>query len=907
MIPLELKIRNFLSYGAHTETIDFAPHHLICLTGKNGHGKSALLDAITWAIWGQARKVAGIARSDEHLVRLGQSSMSVTLDFLCGGERYRVTRDFSMATNKKGVMQLHLGLFKQEIDAYVSLSERTMRDTQEKLDAIVGLSYDTFINSVFLRQGQANEFSKKSPLERKEILCSLLGLTRYEELRKLAIERQRGYEKEREILSHLNTSLLAELNTRADVAAQAESTAQQLATIESNERELAASLEELGAKQAEAARAQTALALARQAAEQQSQRQGQQLTTIKMLLTERRTYQHRAGSLDAAALAREQEQLSQRLSQLEALKGRQVSMKEQLLNLTAKKQLHLSTLLSELQAQVQLAAQNREQVRFAHERVQTELGEVAKRLTNGRAQLKTLIEKKSTLEQTLSRQKAVDDTVKQLEHQLTRTAQFSARWQLRSQQHEEAHTAAAERLRRLTEQNSTCPLCTQCLPEEHRLLLVAQAERMVHHLSHANGRLQRLLTRLTVQAKKVEGTLKKYLLEKEGLTRSAQELTQTGEQLTQIQAQLAEITTREAELSRLQAATIARATEAERAYTAAAAALETVPTQDATLRALAHEMAMLAAGLDEIAKGLAAADPKKLRARLAEIDVHQKELALLGHERELNKKRRGQILTTIQELRTTRAQQIVLTDEVARLVPAVEALRADEQRMQKNRKALDAILQKKQQLYEQKGALARQCAVLEKRALEQEKNEMRMKELEEQIEDHQLLAQALSKNGIPALIIEQAVPELESEANALLSRLSDNQAQVMFESLRDLKSGGAKETLDIKISDAMGTRPYELFSGGEAFRIDFALRIALSKLLARRAGTTLQTLIIDEGFGSQDEEGLALIQEALHTIQDDFEKVIVVSHLPAMKHQFPTNFIVHKGAEGSTVSVVEQG
>ena len=107
------------------------------------------------------------------------------------------------------------------------------------------------------------------------------------------------------------------------------------------------------------------------------------------------------------------------------------------------------------------------------------------------------------------------------------------------------------------------------------------------------------------------------------------------------------------------------------------------------------------------------------------------------------------------------------------------------------------------------------------------------------------------------LLIEDAIPEIEQEANHLLAKLTNNQAQIFIESLRDLKKGGTKETLDIKISDAGGIRPYELFSGGEAFRIDFALRIAISKLLARRAGTALQTLIIDEGFGSQDEEGLA--------------------------------------------------
>ena len=151
------------------------------------------------------------------------------------------------------------------------------------------------------------------------------------------------------------------------------------------------------------------------------------------------------------------------------------------------------------------------------------------------------------------------------------------------------------------------------------------------------------------------------------------------------------------------------------------------------------------------------------------------------------------------------------------------------------------------------------------------------------------------------------MPEIEQEANELLAKLTDNQAQIFIESLRDLKKGGAKETLDINISDTMGIRPYEMFSGGEAFRIDFALRIALSKMLARRAGTSLQTLIIDEGFGSQDEEGLAHIMDALYRIQDDFAKVIIVSHLPAMKDQFPVNFNIEKKPSGSVINIIEQG
>jgi DNA repair protein SbcC/Rad50 len=180
-------------------------------------------------------------------------------------------------------------------------------------------------------------------------------------------------------------------------------------------------------------------------------------------------------------------------------------------------------------------------------------------------------------------------------------------------------------------------------------------------------------------------------------------------------------------------------------------------------------------------------------------------------------------------------------------------------------------------------------------------------ELENLCTDYQAIATAVSKDGIQALIIEHALPEIEHETNILLGQLTDNQAQIIIESLRDLKKGGTKETLDIKISDAAGIRPYELFSGGEAFRIDFALRLAISKLLAHRAGTSLQTLIIDEGFGSQDEEGLSHIMDALYKIQNNFSKIIIVSHLASMKDQFPVHFFIEKGSQGSSVRVIEQG
>jgi len=196
---------------------------------------------------------------------------------------------------------------------------------------------------------------------------------------------------------------------------------------------------------------------------------------------------------------------------------------------------------------------------------------------------------------------------------------------------------------------------------------------------------------------------------------------------------------------------------------------------------------------------------------------------------------------------------------------------------------------------------------VEKLHKEKKEREDKIKTVSQSIELYSELACAFGKNGIQALLIEEAIPEIEQEANKLLSMLTDNQSQIFIESLRDLKSGGVRETLDIHISDGAGVRPYEMFSGGEAFRIDFSLRIAISKLLARRAGAALQTLIIDEGFGSQDEEGLQRLMDALYVIQNDFAKVIVVSHLPALKDNFPVHFIIEKSTTGSFVRVEERG
>ena len=158
---------------------------------------------------------------------------------------------------------------------------------------------------------------------------------------------------------------------------------------------------------------------------------------------------------------------------------------------------------------------------------------------------------------------------------------------------------------------------------------------------------------------------------------------------------------------------------------------------------------------------------------------------------------------------------------------------------------------------------------------------------------------AFGRSGVPAMLIDAAVPHLENEANHLLGRMTDNRMAIRLETQRDNRSGNTTETLDILISDELGSRNYELFSGGEAFRINLALRIALSKVLSQRLGTPLPTLFIDEGFGTQDAAGRERIVDAIASIQDQFEKIIVITHLDDLKDLFPARIEVLKTETGS--------
>lgn len=185
MIPVKLNLKNFLSYGEDVPPLDFTQFHVACLSGTNGQGKSALLDALTWSVWGEGRKGSQEKKADNSLLRMGQEDMRVEFIFDLEGDRYRIIRSFSHA-GKSSRASLEFQVYDQKENKYISLSCPSTRETQERIIKTLRLDYHTFINSAFILQGRTNEFSKKTARERKEVLSEILGLSRYDELADLA-------------------------------------------------------------------------------------------------------------------------------------------------------------------------------------------------------------------------------------------------------------------------------------------------------------------------------------------------------------------------------------------------------------------------------------------------------------------------------------------------------------------------------------------------------------------------------------------------------------------------------------------------------------------------------------------------------------------------------------------------
>jgi len=211
----------------------------------------------------------------------------------------------------------------------------------------------------------------------------------------------------------------------------------------------------------------------------------------------------------------------------------------------------------------------------------------------------------------------------------------------------------------------------------------------------------------------------------------------------------------------------------------------------------------------------------------------------------------------------------------------------------------DNLLNQKIEKNSRKLSIERQFEVYSSQKTELNQYENQLLEINSEYGRYDELSTYLGRTGVQALLIEASIPEIEKDANYLLEKMTNGEMFINLETQRQTQKGDTAETLEINVSDSRGMRSYETFSGGEAFRINLALRIALSKLLARRSGCPLPTIFIDEGFGTQDNVGRERIIEVINQISSDFERVVVITHIEEIKEAFPVRIEVIKTESGS--------
>jgi exonuclease SbcC len=851
MIPVKLQLRNFMCYRGNENAVDFSGIHLACLTGDNGQGKSALLDAMTYALWGKSR-----ASSADDLITRGESDMEVQLEFDLKGARYRAVRKRSVAGRGSSTLDL-LG---QRTDGFfASLSEPTINETQKRINKLLKFDYDTFVNSSFLLQGRADEFTTKRPGERKEILADILGLSAYDDYGKRA--KDKGDEA-RETARHL----MQELEGIRAIVAQIPMLEEEVITAEQEEQRLDQQFRtDNDALQTllDQRKALDTKEEQRHQAEQRVKEIHAQLSEVRRRLDDQRLRLAKAESLLARA-----DEIQAAMAELEQSRQEKEQWDE-----IFRRSVELDQNSHALQREIDLAK-----------------GELEKQIHGVQMELKghadTLKRYQHREQELADAQKRIEllETVRtQRDHQQRELSEIQVKLVQLKNENDRLRPEMAELKERITllqhTEGANCPVCRQPL----------SAEAQATALEDANA-----------EGKRMGDGYRANTAELKRLTNEFQELQET-------------VATADRQLNELgkwqriagEGATIADALV--RARAGQASATKTIATLRAQVESgdYAHtaqeELAALANTRAEL--GYDGKRHQYVKGRIQELSPRQQEFKELATAQEQVGGLRELISTTQQNEGMWLGQLQTTQGDIDKLTLELRERETLQKQISAHQLTVREVQSQLVNARRRHGAARQKLADAERQASRQPDIERQHGAAVEEQNLYTQLVNAFGRKGIQAMMIESAIPEIEESANELLMRMTNGRMSVSIQTQKETKAGNPTETLDIFISDEQGNRPYETFSGGEAFRVNFALRIALSRLLANRAGTSLRTLVMDEGFGSQDTQGRERLIEAINSVQADFDLIIVITHIEELKDAFPVRLEVVKGTQGSRVYV----
>ena len=167
-------------------------------------------------------------------------------------------------------------------------------------------------------------------------------------------------------------------------------------------------------------------------------------------------------------------------------------------------------------------------------------------------------------------------------------------------------------------------------------------------------------------------------------------------------------------------------------------------------------------------------------------------------------------------------------------------------------------------------------------------------------QEYNLLAHAFSRNGIPSYILENTLPELERTTNDILSTIMKEPFYIKFKVQKKTKSDKVKDTFDLSIFVNNVERQFNSCSGGEKVRVSIAIRLAISKLLSQSTGTKISFLLIDE-IEYLDSAGLESFVDIINSIKNEFDTILIISHLAKLKNIISNHIVIEKGIDSSKI------
>lgn len=1002
MIPVQLILKNFLSY--RDATLDFRGLHTACICGSNGAGKSSLLEAITWSVWGESR-----AATEDDVIQTGAKEVRVDFVFQTNNQIYRVIR--TRVRGGSSVLEFQI----ETPNGFKPLTGKGVRVTQDLILSHIKLDYDTFINSAYLRQGRADEFMLKRPSERKEILAELLKLNQYDELEDRAKELSRQYKAKAEELDRSLDSIKSQL-------AQKDATGAQRVELE----ELLNQLQQLQAFD------------------------NVQLQSLQVVQHQRKNWEEQLGfvrhqyqnlSQDCDRLQQDHAALKYQLVELEKLLSQETQIKEGLAQyqnlvaqdeaMTAKfheytratqqrsiKQQQLAKQIHDIERQLQQAEAQLVAIQQQEQEIQQTLSKQAEvevalgqlqiarqrlaRLDDLQMQVAPLLQQRSSLQSKLDKAQAglaarleqLLATENQLKRAYQRTGQlqqavvsvatqieelekkrvylqrvqekgqerrhFIERLQEQQREYERQLSELEQKLQMLRIPNAVCPLCERPLDEHHWNRVVNKTEE---ESRDTQGQLWVVREQMAYSDREIQVLRQEYrevsqnLHGYDALREQRGQLAAQLQQTSDAEQQLIQIAQEKQQLERVlelgeyapDAQSELRELDAylqglnytEQDHVLARAEVDRMrwaEIKQGQIKDALKRQAQLAARKPEI-KSQISQLKTRIEQEQANSDIAKEIIALENRIAEINYSteehnklrmgvRQGQSWQLRhQQLLGAQQQYPQLQNRLQQIEQAIQVRLAERQKLNEQIESITQQLRESANPNAQIQALEEQLATrrremddkldqlgrlkqlahhLEILQAQHEEQQQQLQESKRQYRIYHELTQAFGKNGIQTLMIENVLPQLEAETNQLLSRLSANQLHVQFVTQKAGRNGKPSkknvkliDTLDILIADARGTRAYETYSGGEAFRINFAIRLALAKLLAQRAGAALQMLIVDEGFGTQDAEGCDRLIAAINAIAPDFACILTVTHMPHLKEAFSARIEVHKSQEGS--------